>query len=206
MFANVFLFLELLSGYRHRLGKIMDNYLYLRDKYLNKGYKIIGEGRNRVVFEYDEFNVIKIPKNEVGDTDNECEGDVANTFFDKGFYPKCRIIEDSETRLKLLIMEKVIPCGIDDISDIAMRFSKKYPTPKGITEKDIKDYHNVIFSIIKKPGKNQLFASVDYQAYFDPSLDSAKDINFSDFLSSVEIYNTQTFQTWLNKYYGEEVG
>ena len=93
MFANVFLFLELLSGYRHRLGKIMDNYLYLRDKYLNKGYKIIGEGRNRVVFEYDEFNVIKIPKNEVGDTDNECEGDVANTFFDKGFYPKCRIID-----------------------------------------------------------------------------------------------------------------
>lgn len=103
-------------------------------------------------------------------------------------------------------INKTIGDTLEGITDINVRFSKKYPTMKGLTGKDAKDYHNVIFAIIKKADKKELFISTDYQAYYDPSLESMRDMDFSDFLSSMESYNSKTFLQWLNKHYGVEVG
>jgi hypothetical protein len=98
--------------------------------------------------------------------------------------------------------KKTVGDTIGGINDINLRFSKKYPTPKAIAKKSVNDYHNLIFSVIKKADKDEIFISVDYQAYFDPALESIRDMNFLDFITSMEKYNLDTFLQWLNKHYG----
>ncbi len=90
--------------------------------------------------------------------------------------------------------------GIDDIN---LRFSKKYPTPQAIIKKNINDYHNIIFSAIKKANKKEIFISIDYQAYYDPALESITGMKFPDFVTSMKKYNSDSFLQWLNRHYGE---
>jgi len=99
--------------------------------------------------------------------------------------------------------KKTIGDTIGGISDINLRFSKKYPTPQAMAKKGVNDYHSVIFNVIKKADENEIFISIDYQAYYDPALESVKDMKFSDFLASMERYNSDTFLQWLNKHYGD---
>ncbi len=100
-------------------------------------------------------------------------------------------------------IKKTIGDTIGGIDDINLRFSKKYPTPQAIIKKNINDYHNVIFSAIKKANKKEIFISIDYQAYYDPALESITGMKFPDFVTSMKKYNSDSFLQWLNRHYGE---
>ena len=93
--------------------------------------------------------------------------------------------------------------GLGEVRDIDVRFSRKYPTPEAMVKKDVHDYHNVIFHVIKKPDLNEIYFSVDYQAYYDPFIESLSEADFSSFMNSMEEYNNKTFSKWVNQYHGE---
>lgn len=79
-------------------------------------YKVLGEGRNRIVFEKDNGTVIKIPLNEEGIEDNYSEerrymkcgktGDVIP-------YAKCEVYND-DNGIPHLHMERVYPLGVEE--------------------------------------------------------------------------------------------
>lgn len=101
------------------------------------------------------------------------------------------------------LVNKTIGETIGGVTDIDLRFSKKYPTQEALVKKDINDYHNVIFNIIKLANKEEMFISLDYQAYYEPALETIKDLNFAEFLASMNKYNSETFPKWLNEHFGE---
>jgi len=100
-------------------------------------------------------------------------------------------------------INKTIGSTLEGINDINLRFSKKVPIQESYVKKDINDYINVIFNVIKKSDKKELFMSTDYQQYFDPFLTSTQQIQFKDFVSNAESFNSKNYLNWLNKNYGE---
>lgn len=102
-------------------------------------------------------------------------------------------------------LDKTIGKTIAGVNDINLRFSKRYPVEESLFEKQINDYNNAIYNIIKKSDKKELFISLDYQRYFEPFLESSSQIEFMKFRERVIDYNNNTFTTWLNdKYLREE--
>lgn len=101
------------------------------------------------------------------------------------------------------LTSKIFGETIGDVTDVNLRFSKKYPVPEAMVKKNVNDYHNVIFNITKKADKDEVVASLDYQAYYEPVLESMKDVNFDEFLGLMEKYNSGTFLKWLNEHFGE---
>lgn len=101
-------------------------------------------------------------------------------------------------------INKTIGETLEGINDINLRFSKKIPTSTAMVKREVLDYNNVIFNIIKQSDKDELFVSIDYQKYFDPFLTSASELKFMDFVSSVNQYNNKNYLTWLNKNYLNE--
>jgi len=99
---------------------------------------------------------------------------------------------------------KTIGNTLEGVNDIQLRFSKKQPELESIAKKDINDFYNVIFNVVKRADKKELFISVDYQKCFDPFLETVAQLEFSNFLQKVESYNSKTFITWLNENYGSK--
>lgn len=102
-------------------------------------------------------------------------------------------------------VDKTIGNTIEGISDINLRFSKKFTNKESLTKKDIFDYDNVIFNIIKKSNFDEIFISIDYQRYFDPFLMTAMEMKFKDFIQKVNKFNENNYQDWINKYYTEAI-
>lgn len=98
-------------------------------------------------------------------------------------------------------LSKTIGQTIDGINDINLRFSKKFPTPEALIQKEIYDYNNAIFNIIKHADKKELFMSIDYQKYFDPFLNSATEMKFSEFSKAVDNFTDNNYLAWINKNY-----
>ncbi len=98
-------------------------------------------------------------------------------------------------------INKTIGNTIDGINDINLRFSKKFPVQESLIKKDVYDYHNAIFNIIKKADRNEIFMAIDYQKYFEPFLSSASQIDFLEFSKVVDRFNTGHFVEWINKNY-----
>jgi len=89
------------------------------------------------------------------------------------------------------------------VNDINLQFSKRITISDSLVKKDVYDYHNAIFNIIKKTDKKELFVSVDYQRMYEPFLEGSGLIDSENFLRSVEDYNTLSFSDWLQTNYGE---
>lgn len=102
------------------------------------------------------------------------------------------------------VTNKIIGDTIDGVSDLVLRFSKKYPLPDALVKKAIYDYHNVIYTLTKKPDIDDLYITLDYQEFYEPTLESTGDLHFQEFLTKMETYNNNTFPTWFDKL-GEKV-
>lgn len=103
-----------------------------------------------------------------------------------------------------LFLDRTIGNTLSGINDINLTFSKKYPIEEAIIKKDINDYHNAIFNIIKRADRDELFIAVDYQRYFDPFLEGVTQLKFLDFTDVIDNYNSVDYLNWLNLYYGTE--
>ncbi|MFA6925299.1 MAG: hypothetical protein WC223_13720 [Bacteroidales bacterium] len=98
-------------------------------------------------------------------------------------------------------LNKTIGGTIDGVNDINLRFSKKFPVSDSLVQKEIYDYHNAIFNIVKKADRDEIFMSIDYQKYFEPFLSTASQIGFIEFAQNVDRYNNGNYVEWINKNY-----
>jgi len=101
-------------------------------------------------------------------------------------------------------IKKTIGATLEGINDINLRFSKKLPEYKAFINKDVNDYFNAIFNVIKRADKKELFVSVDFQKYFDPFLNRSSEIEFEKFYEKALSFNNKIFLSWLNKNYGNK--
>jgi hypothetical protein len=99
-------------------------------------------------------------------------------------------------------VNKTIGSTIEGINDINVRFTKKIPLPEAMIKKDVNDYLSVIFNVIKRTDRNELFVSVDFQKLFDPFLTSSSQIEFNDFTDLARTFNSKSFLGWFNETYG----
>jgi len=113
-----------------------------------------------------------------------------------------RHIFEIESLTKSFITKTIgnTPGGVNDIN---LRFSKRLPIAIALVKKDVLDYDNAIFNIIKKANLNEIFMSIDYQSFFDPFLPSSTMIDFPSFLQRANGFNSNQLLTWLNSYYME---
>lgn len=103
-------------------------------------------------------------------------------------------------------VNKTIGKTLEGINDINLSFSKKIPVPEAFIKKNINDYDNAIFNVIKKSDLSEIFMSIDYQRYFDPFLESTTQENFSfkEFVNCAEQFNNGKYLPWLNSNYIEK--
>jgi hypothetical protein len=100
-------------------------------------------------------------------------------------------------------VDKTIGRTLEGVNDINLRFSKKLPVTEAFIKKDIYDYNNVIFNVIKTADRDEIFMAVDYQQLFDPFLSASSHIKFDEFINSVNSFNDNKYLPWLNSNYGE---
>ena len=100
-------------------------------------------------------------------------------------------------------VERTIGKTLEGVNDINLRFSKKMPVPEAMVKRDVNDWSNAIFNIIKKAGVDEIFMSVDYQIYFDPPLNKASDIKFPVFSNAALEFIEDRYLPWLNNNYME---
>ena len=100
-------------------------------------------------------------------------------------------------------VDKTIGSSLEGVEDINLSFSKKMPTEDAFSQRDVDDYHNAIFNIIKHADKDEIFMSVDFQRMFLPFLPSVNEMKFDPFVSSAESFNKRIYLPWLNTNYVE---
>jgi hypothetical protein len=101
-------------------------------------------------------------------------------------------------------VNKTIGSSLEGVNDINLSFSKKIPTDAAISQRDVDDYHNVIFNVIKRSDKDEMFMSIDYQKVFVPFLPSVNEIQFTPFIQGADRFNQEKYLPWLNTNYVEE--
>jgi len=97
---------------------------------------------------------------------------------------------------------KTIGRTLTGVNDINLQFSKRIAIDEAMVKKDVFDYHNVIFNIIKRADKNELFLSIDFQRIFEPYLERATMIEVDKYLDSMKNYNKNAVTEWLKNNYG----
>lgn len=103
------------------------------------------------------------------------------------------------TELTKAVTGAVVGKTIDGVSDMTLRFSKRYPVPEALSKKNINNYHNVIYTIVKKVDSDDLTIMLDYQEFYEPNLVGTHEVQFNAFLSKMASYNKETFPGWLSK-------
>jgi len=98
-------------------------------------------------------------------------------------------------------IEKTIGETLEGIKDINLQFSRKYTISEALVKKDIYDYYNAIYNVIKRANKDELFISVDFQKFYEPVLESTSLIKYDQFIDKAYIYNSEDFLSWLNNNY-----
>lgn len=93
---------------------------------------------------------------------------------------------------------------LDGVNDINLQFSKRIVLPEALVKKDVYDFNNVIYNIIKKTDKQELFVSVDFQRLYEPFLEGCSLINLPQFIEQVKTYNNNNVVEWLDSNYGEK--
>lgn len=100
-------------------------------------------------------------------------------------------------------VDKTIGETLEGVNDINLSFSKKMPVPEALAKRDVNDWSNAIFNIIKKADVDEIFMSVDYQLCYSPSLEKANHIKFSPFMDSAQSFIENRYLPWLNTNYVE---
>ncbi|MEX0313274.1 MAG: hypothetical protein AB3N18_03780 [Allomuricauda sp.] len=109
------------------------------------------------------------------------------------------LFDDKE--LAKSFIDKTIGQTLDGVNDINLTFSRKFPVNEAMIKKEVYDYTNVIFNIIKKADKDDMILSVDYQKYFDPFLTTSQDMKFESYVKAMEKFNSKNYVDWLNQNY-----
>lgn len=209
-----------------QLGKIVDTILYSKNSFFNPdkfpkvrnmiGRKILFNELSEDRIHIDNSNIIleinfnensKFKKENIGNIidafENEIIDRILRDFKIKEIirvgYIKRYLYQIDE--LATSFVNKTIGNTIDGINDINLSFSKKIPTTDGLAKKDVNDYDNVIFNIIKKSDLDEIFMSIDYQRYFNPFLPIAAEIKFSTFIQRANAFNDNNYPDWINKNY-----
>lgn len=100
-------------------------------------------------------------------------------------------------------VDKTIGRTLEGVNDINLQFSKKMPVPEAFVKRDVNDWSNAIFNIIKRADADEIFMSIDFQLYYSPPLEKAPQIDFSPFIRAAEAFNTEKYLPWLNTNYVE---
>lgn len=207
-----------------QLGKIADSILYSKDAYFNP--KVFPKAQpapsskelfNEITQDYlhiDHSNVIlEINFHERGFSKNELNNIIIN--FDKQII-KGVLKEYSITQIARIgfvkryifadknladsFIRATISNRLDGVNDINLRFTKKIPLVVSLAKKEVDDYDNAIFNIIKRADLPEIFMSLDYQRLFDPYLPSSSMIEFQSFIEKANDYNSEHFLKWVNNY------
>lgn len=209
-----------------QFGKIVDQILYTPDAFFNpKVFPLVYNSVNEKILVNEQTNnkltinnsnvVLEIFFDENYSIDNISEIYAAfNDEIIEGVLKKYKVTEINRVgivhrylfkieELADEFVDKTIGSTLEGINDINLRFSKKYTSVDGLVKKEVNDYYSAIFNVAKRADKNELLMSIDYQKYFDPFLTSSSEIEFMDFVKRTNTYNSKTYLSWLNKYYGK---
>jgi hypothetical protein len=208
-----------------QLGYIIDRILYTKDSYFNPSMfpRVLGRVTEKILVNEKTENTLTINNSNILlEINLEHKGDLKYldeiyTNFDtqiiNGIMMHYKITQINrigfvgrylfdKPELPAKFLEKTIGKTLEGVNDINLRFSKKYPVDEALAKKDINDYHNVIFNVIKKADLNELFISIDFQRHFDPFLDSASQLGFQSFIETMQSYNYKEFPHWLDHNFG----
>ncbi|EIM65319.1 hypothetical protein [Desulfobacter postgatei] len=211
-----------------QLGKILDTILYAQDSYFNPkvfprvannvGQRIMYNSATDDKLSIDNSNFILEIQFGSKDGFNSSEYDeILKNFNDQ-------IIQGvmSEFKIQQIIriglvnrylfplddlaqsfVDKTIGETLEGVNDINLSFSKKMPVPEAFVKRDVNDYCNAIFNIIKKSDLDEIFMSIDYQLCYSPPLEKASHIKFAPFMDSAQSFVTNQYLPWLNTNYVE---
>jgi len=212
-----------------RLGQIADEILYSDNSFFNPsvfpmvnreaGKKVFFNKNTDDNFQIDNSNIIleinfgkdyTFDKKDIGNIVNHYYSDIIKGVMDQysikevariGFIKRyifpIKILADN-------FVKKTVGQKLGSIEDINLTFSRKLVVEKALTKKDVNDYDNIIFNILKIADKDEIFMSVDFQTYYDPYLPSSSQIEFRKFIEKANKYNNSTFLPWLEtNYIGE---
>jgi|GEM_PF-698776 len=213
-----------------QLGKIVDTILYSNDSFFNPNifphvragvcqkHLVNPETDDRLTIDNSNF-VLEIQfENENGFMKSDYKKILEN--FDreiiKGVMTRYKIQQILRTglikrylfpfkNLATSFVDKTIGKTLEGVNDINLSFSKKIPTPEAMAQRDVNDWCNAIFNIIKKADSNEIFMSIDYQLYYNPFLEKASEIKFIPFVNAAESFNQKKYLPWLNTNYMEAI-
>ncbi|HQH00734.1 MAG TPA: hypothetical protein PLZ82_08115 [Smithellaceae bacterium] len=210
-----------------QLGSMVDEILYAKNSFFNSkvfpqvrsrvGSKILFNEKTQNRMEIDNSNIIlDVNFNDGSFKKDDCEllkrmfeEQIVNRIM-KNFkikeivrigYVK-RFVYEMEN-LANTFVNKTIGGTLGGINDINLSFSKKFTTPEGLIKKDVHDYDNVIFNIIKKSDLQEIFIAIDYQCYYHPFLNDISELNIKHFYDRAESFSCGKYIDWLNKNYLE---
>lgn len=207
-----------------KFGSILDEILYSRDAFFNQDFfplVLHTKADEKVLFNRDKDNKLTINSSNFILELNSIEDinliDVLESFKNQivlGVMKKHRIIQINRIGhinryifkvpdLAESFIEKTIGETLEGIKDINLRFSRKYTNPEALVKKDVYDYDNTIYNVIKRADKDDLFISIDFQRYFEPFLESTTLLDYDNFMKKTSNYNSSYFLSWLNDNYGE---
>ena len=209
-----------------QLGQIVDQILYSKDSYFNPkifpivksgvGQKVLSNDSTGDQLTIDNSNIIleaifgeSFTVSQHKEVLQHFEADIIKKVMKKfaikemvriGYIKRYVFKVES---LASKFVDKTIGGTLDGINDIRLSFSKKIPVTEALVKKDVNDYDNAIFTIIKKADLSEIFMSVDYQRYFDPFLPTATEIPFDQFIDQAELFNNNKYLPWLQSNYLE---
>ena len=209
-----------------KLGSVIDEILYAKDSFFNPRMfpRVLSDTTGKVLINEETGNSLRINASNVilelnigEQIQIENISEINNRFnkdLIKGVLEKFQVTQFNRigyinrylfnvSELSKVFINKTIGNTLEGVNDITLRFSKKLPLLESVAKKDINDYDNVIYSIIKKIDREEIFFSVDFQRYFNPVLDRASQMEFPKFISEAEQYNSLNYVKWLNAYSGE---
>ena len=209
-----------------QLGQIVDQILYSKDSYFNPkifpivksgvGQKVLSNDSTGDQLTIDNSNIIleaifgeSFTVSQHKEVLQHFEADIIKKVMKKFAikemvrigYIKRYVFKVENLASKFV--DKTIGGTLDGINDISLSFSKKIPVTEALVKKDVNDYDNAIFTIIKKADLSEIFMSVDYQRYFDPFLPTATEIPFDQFIDQAELFNNNKYLPWLQSNYLE---
>ncbi len=203
-----------------KFGFIIDSILYSKKSYFNEQYFPFvhhGTPNERILYhnEYRHFLTLN-PSNVILDTKEENQkydetfknfkNQILNGILDDVGIQQIQrigvikryIIEDEE--LCKNFINRTIAETITGVNDINLRFSKKYTIQEAKLRKDVLDYHNVIYTIVKKANENIINISIDFQRHYTPILERPSMIEFDKFKTEVDNYNKKDVDEWLKRF------
>jgi hypothetical protein len=86
-------------------------------------------------------------------------------------------------------------------NDVVISFSERLSSQSAHRD-GVDDYKNTIYQFQKN--QNKFLVDLDYQLYFKPVIEDARDVKMPIFLTGAKIFLVSNFYTWLNNYGTQE--